>query len=136
MNILFYIHSGLRYLVLLAALGAIIGLTISVSTGRSIARSRALAKVFVGLLDLQIVLGIALLMGGIFPDIVTGHLMLMVAAAIVAHAGAVVGQQMTDERREMAARLAGVVLSLALIIIGIMALGQTVLGHSAPPLPH
>ena len=136
MNILFSAHSGLRYLVLLAALLAILALTYSVATGRSFAIARTLATSFAGLLDFQIVLGIGLVMGGMFPDAVTGHLMLMVLAAIVTHAGFIVGQQSTSDRRELGIRLGGILLALALIVVGIMALGQSVLGHSAPLLPH
>jgi len=131
MNFLFSAHSGLRYLVLLVALAAVIALAYSVATGRSVRPARILANSFAGLLDLQIVLGIALMMGGIFPDAVTGHLMLMVLAAIVTHAGIVIGQQSSSDRRELAVRLGGIVLALVLIVAGIMAIGQSVLGHSA-----
>lgn len=130
MNILFSAHSGLRYLVLLAALGAVLTLAYSVSTGRSVGLARTLATSFAGLLDFQIVLGIGLMMAGVFPDAVTGHLMLMVLAAIVTHAGFIIGQQASSDRRELGIRLGGIVLSLALIVVGIMAVGQSVLGHS------
>ena len=131
MNILFSAHSGLRYLVLLVALAALTTLAYSVATGRSVRPARILANSFAGLLDLQIVLGIGLMMGGIFPDAVTGHLMLMVLAAIVTHAAFIIGQQSSSDRRELAVRLGGIVLALVLIVAGIMAIGQSVLGHSA-----
>jgi heme A synthase len=131
MNILFAAHSGLRYLVLLVALAALAALAYSVATGHSIRAARILSNWFAGLLDLQIVLGIALVMGGIFPDAVTGHLMLMVLAAIVTHAAIVIGQQSSSDRRELAVRLGGIALALILIVVGIMAIGQSVLGHSA-----
>ena len=86
---------------------------------------------FAGLLDLEVVLGIALVMGGIFPDAVTGHLMLMLLAAIVTHAAIVVGQQSSSERRELGIRLGGIVLALVIIFAGIMAIGQSILGYSA-----
>jgi len=130
MNFLFSAHSGLRYLVLLAALAAIVMLAYSVATGRSIRPSRILANSFAGLLDLQIVLGIGLVMGGIYTDAVTGHLMLMLLAAIVTHAAFVIGQQMSNDRRELAVRLGGIVLALIVIAAGIMAIGQSILGSS------
>lgn len=130
MNILFSAHSGLRYLVLLAALAAILALAYSVATGRSIRTARILANSFAGLLDLQIVLGIGLVMGGIYTDAVTGHLMLMLLAAIVTHAAFVVGQKMSNDRREVAIRLGGIVLALVVIAAGIMAIGQSILGSS------
>jgi heme A synthase len=131
MSFLFSAHSGLRYLVLLAAVAAIVMLAYSVATGRSIRPSRILANSFAGLLDLQIVLGIGLVMGGIYTDAVTGHLMLMLLAAIVTHAAFVVGQQMSNDRRELAVRLGGIVLALIVIAAGIVAIGQSILGSSA-----
>jgi heme A synthase len=131
MNILFSAHSGLRYLVLLAALAALIALAYSVATGRSVRQARILANSFAGLLDLQILLGIGLVMGGIFTDAVTGHLMLMVLAAVVTHAAFIVGQQASSDRRELGIRLGGIVLALVLIVAGIMAIGQSILGSSA-----
>jgi heme A synthase len=131
MNILFSAHSGLRDLVLLAALAALIALAYSVATGRSVRPARILANSFAGLLDLQILLGIGLVMGGIFTDAVTGHLMLMVLAAVVTHAAFIVGQQASSDRRELGIRLGGIVLALVLIVAGIMAIGQSILGSSA-----
>lgn|GEM_PF-368253 len=133
MNILYYAHSWLRYLVLLVALAALIALAYSVTTGRSPRMARNLSTSFAGLLDLQAVLGIALVMGGILLDAVTGHLILMVFAVVVTHASFLIGQQLSNVRRELAMRFAGIVLALALIVVGIMALGQSVLGSSPPP---
>jgi heme A synthase len=135
MNALFYAHSWLRYLVLLAALVALIALGYGFATGRSVRRARNLGTTFAALLDLQIVLGIALMMGGVYPDAVTGHLMLMIAAAVVMHGAFVVGQQLDNDRHELGARFIGIVLALVLIVLGIMAIGQTVLGHAATGLP-
>jgi hypothetical protein len=131
---LYYAHSGLRYLVLLAALAALIALGYSVATGRATRVARNVSSTFAGLLDLQILLGIALLMGGIFPDAVTGHLILMVFAAVVTHGAFLTGQQLTTDRRELSVRLGGIIVALALIVVGIMAIGQGVLGSSPPPV--
>jgi heme A synthase len=131
MTILFYAHSSLRYLVLLVALLALLALGYSASTGKSARLARRLSNWFAGLLDLQAVLGILLIMNGVYPDAVTGHLLLMVAAVIVTHGAYVIGQQMLNERVEFAIRLAGIVVALVLIAIGIMAIGQSVLGYTA-----
>lgn len=130
MKTLFLAHSGLRYLVLIAALAALVALAYSIATGRSLRPARILSTTFVGLLDLQVVLGIFLVMGGIFPDEVTGHLILMVLAVVVTHAAFVIGQQSDSDRRELSLRMGGIALALALIVVGIMALGQSVLGSS------
>lgn len=136
MNILYYAHSGLRYLVLLAALAALIALAYSVATGREMRVARNLSTTFAGLLDVQVVIGIALVMGGIFPDAVTGHLILMVFAVVVTHGAFLIGQQLANERRELGMRLLGIVLALALIVVGIMAIGRSVLGSSPPPVAY
>lgn len=131
MNILYHAHSGLRYLVLLAALAALVALAYGISTGRAVRAASVLAATFAGLLDLQILLGVGLVIGGIFPDAVVGHLVMMVLAAVVTHASSIVGQRSSSERRELGIRLAGIVVALALIVGGIMAIGRSVLG-SAP----
>lgn len=90
-----------------------------------------LSTSFAGALDLQILLGVALMMGGVFPDAVTGHLILMVFAAVVTHGAFLIGQQSSSQRHELGIRLGGIALALILIVVGIMAIGQTVLGFSA-----
>ena len=128
MNILYHAHSGLRYLVLLAALAAIAALAYALATGRAARAAQLLATSFTGLLDLQVLLGIALVIGGIFPDAVVGHLVMMVFAAGVTHASSIVGKRSSNERRELGIRLAGIVLALALIVGGVLAIGRSVLG--------
>ena len=128
MNILYHAHSGLRYLVLLAALAAMIGLASSLATGRAVRAAQRLALSFTGLLDLQILLGVALVIGGIFPDAVVGHLIMMVFAAVVAHASLIIGQRSSTERRELGIRLAGIAIALAMIVGGILAIGRSVMG--------
>jgi hypothetical protein len=127
-NTLYHAHSGLRYLVLLAAVAALITLTYGVSTGRAARAASVLAAIFAGLLDLQILLGVGLVIGGIFPDAVVGHLILMVFAAVVTHASSIVGQRSSSERRELVIRLGGIAIALALIVGGIIAIGRGVLG--------
>ena len=129
-NILYHAHSGLRYLVLLAALAALVGIAYALSTGRAARAASVLASVFAGLLDLQILLGVGLVIGGIFPDAAVGHLIMMVFAAVATHASSIVGQRSSSERRELAIRLGGIVLALALIVGGILVIGRGVLGSS------
>ena len=131
MNALFHAHSGLRYLVLLAALVALVALAYGLATSRPTRATRVLPAIFTGLLDLQILLGAALVMGGRFPDAVVGHLVMMVLAAVIAHGSSIVARRSADDRRELVIRFAGVLLSVALIAAGIMAIGRGVFG-SAP----
>lgn len=131
MNILYHAHSGLRYLVLLAALAAMIGLAYALGSGRAVRAAQLLAASFTGLLDLQILLGIGLVIGGIFPDAVVGHLVMMIFAVVITHAGSIIGQRSRSERRELAIRLASIVLAVALVVGGIISIGRGVL-QSAP----
>jgi len=73
MSFLYHAHSGLRYLVLLAALAAMIALASALARGRGARAARILPAIFTGLLDLQILLGIGLVIGGVFPDAAVGH---------------------------------------------------------------
>lgn len=127
MTFLYHAHSGLRYLVLLAALAAVIALAHALARGRGVRAARLLPALFTGLLDLQILLGIGLVIGGVFPDAAVGHLVMMVLALVVAHGASILGRRASTERRELITRLAGIALALALIIGGIAALGRGVL---------
>ena len=131
MNFLYQAHSGLRYLVLLAALGAVVSLAYALAVGRMDRSARVLPIAFTALLDLQVLLGIGLVIGGVFPDAAVGHLVMMVLALAATHGASVMGKRAGTERREMTIRLVGIVLALLLIAGGIMALGRSVLG-SAP----
>jgi len=131
MNFLYHAHSGLRYLVLLAAFGAMVSLAYALAMGRADRSARVMPTAFTGLLDLQVLLGIGLVIGGVFPDAAVTHLALMVVALVVTHASSVLARRASTERREMTIRLVGIVLALGLIIGGITALGRSVLG-SAP----
>lgn len=128
MNALYHAHSGLRYLVLLGAVGAIVVLGYGLATGGRPRATRAVAATFTGLLDLQVLLGIALAIGGMLTAKATGHVVMMVLAVVVAHAASSIAGRATDERRELTVRLVGVVLSVVLIVGGILAIGRGVLG--------
>jgi hypothetical membrane protein len=131
MTFLYHAHSGLRYLVLLAALVALLALAYALASGRGARAARILPGVFTGLLDLQILLGIGLVLVGVFPDAAVGHLVMMVLAAVVAHGASVLAKRASTVQREQVVRLAGIVIALALIIGGILALGRSVLGSAA-----
>jgi cytochrome bd-type quinol oxidase subunit 2 len=128
MNMLYHAHSGLRYLVLLAAVVAIVGVAYTLATRRGVRAAHVLPTIFTGLLDLQILLGIGLVLGGVFPDIVIGHLIMMVLAAVAAHGSSIIANRADSERRALTIRLVGTVAALVLIAVGIMALGRSVLG--------
>jgi hypothetical protein len=132
MTALFYAHSGLRFLVLLAALVALVHAAVQLGRSRPPNRAdRVLFAVFAGLLDLQIVLGIVLAVTGIFYPRLIGHIALMLAAAVIAHAASVLGRRSTDARSHWI-RITGVLAALGLIVAGILAAGRAVFGTGAP----
>lgn len=127
MDTLFAAHSGLRYLVLLAGLVALAWFVWGKLSGRPFVRpAPALLAVFTGLVDLQMLLGIALLAGGLRPPIVWGHVALMVSAVVALH---LVGgiHKRRPQPRGYGLPLIGVALALTLILVGILSLGRPIL---------
>lgn len=130
---LYYAHSGLRYLVLLAGILAVLYYAYARATERPIDRpARIVGAAYTGLLDLQIVLGLVTVLAGIYYPALIGHIVLMLLAAAVAHGASVLTKNTADVRRYHAVRLAGVLVSLLLVAGGIMAIGRRLFG-SAPP---
>ncbi len=135
MTALFYAHSGLRYLVLLAAFVAVGYLAYSAATGRGAERTaRVVTAVFVGLLDLQIVLGLLLMVMGTYYPAIVGHLFMMLLAAAAAHGASVAARRSGNAGRATKIRLAGVAVALLLIVGGIMSIGRSVFGSGAPSI--
>ncbi len=127
MNIIFHAHSGLRYLVLLVAVIALAVFLYSLATRKNIGAARGLMAAFVGVLDLQALLGIILLLLMPFYGALMGHIVMMILAVAVAHIASVMARKSTDERRAMIIRVAGVVGSLVLVVGGIMAIGRSII---------
>lgn len=122
-NLLFYAHSGLRFLVLLAGVLAIGVLVWGISGRRPYeGQSRAITTVFIGVLDLQIVLGLLLIFTRPWYGELMGHLVMMIAAAFAAHGLTVYARKQTDARRSHTIALAGVALALLLLVGGIMSI--------------
>lgn len=122
-NMLFQAHSGLRFLVLLAGAIAAAVLLWGWRSGRPFAgQSRAATAVFGAVLDLQIMLGIILVLTRPFYGALIGHLVMMVGAAIAAHAMLVYARKLTDVRRAHLVAFAGIVLALLLIVGGILSI--------------
>ena len=132
MRPLFFAHSGLRYLVLLAGVVALVYLAYAALARKPEGKGgRIVMSAFVGLLDLQILLGIALVAMGDFYPALVGHIITMVIAAVVAHGSSVYAKRSGGGRADQI-RLAGVVITLVLIAVGIHAIGRAVLGTGAP----
>ena len=131
MAFVFYAHSGLRYLVLLAAFAALAYLLAGLVRGIEFNKlARILTGAYTGFLDLQVLLGVVLwLLVPSYPALI-GHIVMMLAAATAAHMGSVLNKR--RETPNWSAALAGVTISLILIVGGIMAIGRPLFGSGAP----
>lgn len=130
---LYYAHSGLRHLVLLLAVAALVALGHALATGRTTKAARALPAAFTGTLDLQLLLGILLLVTSyVVRDALVGHLVTMVLAVAVAHGSSVMAKRAANDRREVVIRLVGVSLTLVLVVVGILAIDRGVFESLAP----
>jgi hypothetical protein len=132
---LFYAHSGLRYLILLLGVVAVVYYALGLSGRQTAPRAGAvLMTAFVGVLDLQVVLGIALVAMGIYYPALMGHMFVMLAAAVVAHGASAMSRRLNDSGKAARIRLAGVVVALLLIVGGISAIGRGIFQSGAPSL--
>lgn len=137
MSILYAAHSGLRYLVLLLGVCAVVFFAVGWATNRGFGRgARILGASYVGTLHLQAVLGLVLLLRGIYYPALNGHLVLMLAAVAAATLLMRRGRRASEPGHGHAISLAGVAVSLLLIAGGIMSIGRGVLGNApmnSPP---
>ncbi len=124
-----YAHSGFRYLVLLGGLLVIGYAVFGLVTKRDYDTTmRALAAAFTGLIDLTVLLGLATLLTGSFYPQLGGHIVMMVFAAIVAHAVSAVMKRRPPEERTFMPHVIGTTIVMAIILAGIMAVGSPIVG--------
>ena len=126
---LLYAHSGLRYLVLLAGVLVIGYATYGVAGKRQYDKTmRVLTASFTGLIDLTVMLGLANLFAGSFYPQLSGHIGMMVLAAVVAHVVFGVMKRRPPEERTFAPHIVGTLIVLGLIASGILAIGRPIVG--------
>jgi len=118
-----WFHSGIRYLVLLAAVSTIV--LGAVGRARPAGKGlRGLWRGFVGLLDLQVLVGLVVLATRPFEPRFIGHFTMMLLALAVAHAAGVGFRRRPPERQLGGALMAGALLALVLVVGGILAIGR------------
>lgn len=126
-------HSGLRYLILLLGVAGVVYFAVGWGTNRDYDRAaRILGMSFTGFLHLQVVLGILLVVSGIYYPALNGHLVLMLAAAAAATVLIRRGRRAPEAGHGHALSLAGVLLALLLIVGGILSIGRGVFDHKPP----
>ncbi len=124
MNALYHAHSGLRYLVLLLGVAALLVSFYGLATRRPLPAARAVMGAFVGTLHLQVLIGVALVASGIWYGALAGHLTLMLVAAAVATVALVRAKRAPDAARADRVRVFGAGAALLCIVLGILAIGR------------
>lgn len=128
MDFLFSAHSGTRYLVLLVGMITAIYALVGMAANRPFDRGAlTLLRIFAGIIDLQIVLGIATIFARAWFPALIGHIVMMVAAAAVAHLGVVRLKKLPDAERRYGLLLASALIPLALMIGGILAIQRSII---------
>lgn len=123
---LFQAHSGLRYLVLLAGLAAVVVAALGWQRRPAAAAGaeRPLALAFVGLLDLQALLGIVLLLLWTFYGQLMGHIVTMILAVALAHIGNARAKKAATPADASKMRAIAFAVTLLLIAAGILSIGR------------
>lgn len=128
-TILFHAHSGLRYLVLLVGIIALVYTAVAAARRRPWdSTTRGLLLAFTGLLDLQVLLGLVLVFVWRFYPALWGHILMMLLAVATAHLTSILNRRRPVEQRSQAVAAGGVALALVLIVGGIMAIGRSIMG--------
>jgi phosphoglycerol transferase MdoB-like AlkP superfamily enzyme len=123
MNVLYAAHSGLRYLVVLAGLLALVVFLLGQVQKQPFGRfPRVLGTAYAGLVHLQVTLGLTMAALGRWYPALIGHLAMMLLAAV----GLQVALSMNKKRPSpgFLLPLVAVAVSLALIAGGVMAIGR------------
>lgn len=126
MNIILMLHSILRWIILLAAVIAIVKFALGwLGGGQFKSMDRGLMSGFSGLMDLQALLGVIFLLwngftGAGFPMYRIEHGVTMIVAAIVAHLSA--RWKNADNKTRFRNNLFTIIASLVLVLIGISVL--------------
>jgi hypothetical protein len=126
MNFVYQAHSGVRYLVLLTGLIALLVLIRGLASGAQYGKAARISTAsFIGFVHLQVLLGVAMVALGRFYPALIGHMAMMILAAAAGQLLTLWGRKALDAGTAHKLSLAGVVLALALIVGGIYAIGRT-----------
>jgi len=122
-------HSGSRYLVLILGI-VVIGYSVyGMATKRPYDKTmRIMASSFTAALDLTVLFGIMHLFTRPFYPQLAGHIVMMVGAVAVAHVVSAVVRRRPLEERTYAPHLVSVLIVLALVFFGILAIGRPIVG--------
>ena len=124
---LFYAHSGSRYMVLLTGLLVILYALWGVVNKRPYDKTmRVLSLLFVLSIDLTALLGVSYLFVGTFYPQLGGHIVTMILAVIVAHVVSAVMKRRPVAERTYMPHVVGTAIVLGLVATGIIAIGRSI----------
>jgi hypothetical protein len=124
----FAIHSGTRYLVLLVGVLTALYAIVGIAARRPFDRGGlVMLRIFGGLVDLQVVLGIITLITRTYFAALIGHIVMMVAAAAVLHMATVRLKKLPETQRSYRRLLASALVPLGLIVAGILAIQRAII---------
>ena len=132
---LFHLHSGLRYLVLLAGLAVIAYALWGVATKRTHdATVKKLAITFRARMDVTLFSGIVMVTVGYNFDANAGlHVVLMMLATVVSHIVPAVMRKRKQEQRTLLPYAVATAIVLGMVIVGTLSLGRPAFGWGEPP---
>ena len=119
-------HSGVRYLVLLIGIITLILAGLSLRSGVLSRAADIAGRAFVGVLDLQFLLGLGTVFTRPFFPQYIGHIVMMLLAVTLAHVVSVAVKKRPEGSRPPGMLAAGVAGSLAIIVVGILAIGRPI----------
>lgn len=120
---LMHTHSGIRYLVLLLGIAVIVyALKGAFTKAPYDNRMRVMGGVFALLIDLNVLIGLALILTRSFQPFLVGHVILMIFAAGAGHIVPSVMKRRPMEERTYLPHAVGAVVALGLVVAGILAL--------------
>ena len=125
MNVVLIVHSIVRWVVVLVAIAAVVRFAL-VMAGRAqpSGMDRGLMSGYTGLLDLNVLLGLILIIGlGEWETAQIEHAVTNIIGVAVAHIFAQRAKKIEDPKLKARASLLGVVISILIIVVGVAFVG-------------
>jgi hypothetical protein len=125
MDFVLTLHSIVRWFVVLVAVIAVVRYALVMAgKAQSSGMDRGLISGYTGLLDLNVLLGLILIIGlGEWETVQIEHAVTNVIGVVVAHFFAQRAKKIEDPKIKVRTNLLGVVISLAIIVVGVMFVG-------------
>ena len=130
MDFIVGLHSLLRWLVVIVAVAAVVRYTLVLAgQAQSSGLDRGLMSGYTGLLDLNVLLGLIIIVGlsisaGQVLMVWLEHAVTNIIGVAVAHFFAQRAKKLEDPKLKARTNLLGVVISIAIIVVGVMLVGR------------